>query len=448
MNILKKSILILLLSAVFLFSVLPCAVYATPAHSIGLEFSEADDGKISVSVYIPSPEKLTGIDFSVTLSSENAEIDSFNIKDTDTEKNAVDLDKLPDKAPYNKPYFTYTTAKTSQNLRFSGFFVSSLSSDKDFRLCNIIISKEGELTENDILILSYTINCELCSKTDKQVYSLLKKDISEKENKYSYPAGDADLSGKTDASDARKILRAAVGLDSLSLEELPYANCDYDNKISSSDARYALRVSVGLEKTVMHSFDIMLEDGKKCEDGGNYTFTCKVTGKSFSMEIKNGGHLCRTSHCFSTGKCEVCNEAVKPATGHIYNENGICTVCSASKAELNDITDKLIPLLEEISTYDILADEALQSDKRIDFIRYSQDATKCIKASSELCKNVKGLEQIESHLSQAYKIRFNAFVSVMDDNGEILSTTGNCNIILAAVKQSNKYIDYASYLYE
>lgn len=53
--------------------------------------------------------------------------------------------------------------------------------------------------------------------------------------------GDVDGDGKVTASDARLILRAAVGLETLDLER---ADVDGDGKITSADAREALRTAV------------------------------------------------------------------------------------------------------------------------------------------------------------------------------------------------------------
>ncbi len=58
--------------------------------------------------------------------------------------------------------------------------------------------------------------------------------------------GDMDGNSKVEASDARTILRAAVGLDTLSPEKLKIADTDNDDTLSSNDARTALRMSVGL----------------------------------------------------------------------------------------------------------------------------------------------------------------------------------------------------------
>ena len=56
--------------------------------------------------------------------------------------------------------------------------------------------------------------------------------------------GDVDGDGKVTASDARLILRAAVGLEKI---DTARGDLDGDGKITSSDARDALRIATGLE---------------------------------------------------------------------------------------------------------------------------------------------------------------------------------------------------------
>ncbi len=441
-----KSITVLLLSAVLLFSALPFISFAAPENRINLSFSETEDGKTVISVILPPSDKLTAVDFSLVISSDTAVIEALSTENTDIKNMIYDFDCLPEDSTENE-VFTYTATKKSDRISFSGFFLYSFTTEEDLHLCNIIIQSDREFTENDVFRFSYTLTCEESKETESHAYSLLNKDLSEKKEKRSYPSGDANLDGIVDSSDARLILRASVGLETLCLEESPYADSDCDGKITATDARFSLRFSVGLEEAVLHSFDISLEEGKNCEDGGNYTFTCSITGRSFTMEIANGGHICHDTDCINTGNCEICNEAILPATGHKFDKNGICTECKADKALLDEATEMLIPLLEEIHISDSLADEALHKNMRTDFIFHTQEATKSIRKAAVICQGITGMNKVEEHLMTAYNIRFQAFASVMDENGEILSNASNCNVILTAVKQSNQHIDYASYLY-
>ncbi len=65
---------------------------------------------------------------------------------------------------------------------------------------------------------------------------------------YGYPKGDMNSDGELTASDARMILRASVGLDTLNEQQTALADVDWDNELDAADARLVLRASVGLEK--------------------------------------------------------------------------------------------------------------------------------------------------------------------------------------------------------
>lgn len=414
---------------------------ASPSHEAVLRIENN-----TVFVVIPAPEKLNGIDLTLELDSSDAAFSAVSFEGCDTASTSTDITTMPDAVTATSD-FIYTYNLNTDSVSFSGYFIDSVTKDSDLIIVGFILSNTDSVTENDVLKLSYTLSCELCSKSDSATYSLVSKQIVASLTT-SYPLGDTDADGIVTASDARTILRAAVGLETLSLTNIPYADADYDGTVSASDARHALRSSVGLEKTVMHRFDISLEENALCENGGIYTFTCDITGKTFSMEIANGGHLLTKSDCFSTGKCLVCNNDIQPASGHHFDENGICTTCSADKEQLSTIEAQLIPMLEEINTCDTLADEYLTGGDKSEFISYTQTATKLIKKAAVLCDNVKGMEEIHSHLYRAYKIRFSAFTACTDDDGAIFVNSKNCDTILNAVKLSNTHIDYASYIFE
>lgn len=59
--------------------------------------------------------------------------------------------------------------------------------------------------------------------------------------------GDIDGDGSITASDARHVLRAAVGLEELTEEEFRLADYDRNGELTAGDARMILRMSVGLE---------------------------------------------------------------------------------------------------------------------------------------------------------------------------------------------------------
>ena len=59
--------------------------------------------------------------------------------------------------------------------------------------------------------------------------------------------GDADRDGEVTPADARMILRAAVGLDKLSAEQMKRADLNNDGECTVDEARTVLRAAVGLE---------------------------------------------------------------------------------------------------------------------------------------------------------------------------------------------------------
>ena len=61
------------------------------------------------------------------------------------------------------------------------------------------------------------------------------------------PGGDADGSGDVTAADARLVLRAAVGLETLPDADFIYADVVPDGLLTAADARMILRAAVGLE---------------------------------------------------------------------------------------------------------------------------------------------------------------------------------------------------------
>ena len=432
-----------LISAVLLISVLPFSVCAAPARLIKLEFSEAENGKIIISMLLPPSDKLTTIDFSLELSSEAAVIESISTENAALKDIIYDFGNLPEYST-EKDIFTYTVSRQADRIAFSGFFLDDFTTEVPLHLCDIILEADRDFTVNDTFRFSCSLTYGESKESESLTYSLLNGDIYNNVPKSAYPSGDADLNGIIDANDARIILRASVGLDSPGLEAAPYADSDCDGKITAADARFALRFSVGLEDTILRSFDITPEEVTSCDEGGRYTFTCSITGISFSMDIANGGHICRGSDCINSIKCEICNEDIIPPVGHSFDANGICTRCLADKSAIDAATDKLANLLEEIRTYDILAEESLQNNKKTDFLCYTQEATKCLLNAATLCEEIPDLKAISEQLMTAYSIRFQAFISVTDENGKILPDTNNCNTILSAVKASEEHIAFAS----
>lgn len=127
---------------------------------------------------------------------------------------------------------------------------------------------------------------------------------------------DVNSDGRTDASDARFILRCAVGLEAYTVEQLYAGDTDSDGELTASDARNVLRCSVGMpvestkenyaldslivkvksEYIIDNSFEIALlatENVKDCEllfkdsDGGwFFTVYLKWPGKKNLYRLK------------------------------------------------------------------------------------------------------------------------------------------------------------------
>lgn len=78
-----------------------------------------------------------------------------------------------------------------------------------------------------------------------------------------FVVGDIDGNGKVGSSDARLAMRAAVGLEELTPEQIKRGDTDGDGKITSADARKIMRLAVGLDgEPVAGDVD---EDGKVTE---------------------------------------------------------------------------------------------------------------------------------------------------------------------------------------
>ena len=94
-----------------------------------------------------------------------------------------------------------------------------------------------------------------------------------------YALGDPDNNGKVDTMDARFALRAAIGLNTPTPEQLAAADVDGNGKVATDDARIILRVALGL----MH----LSKDGTHFEDNltaGDLLLAFIETKGTFSPE--------------------------------------------------------------------------------------------------------------------------------------------------------------------
>lgn len=91
------------------------------------------------------------------------------------------------------------------------------------------------------------------------------------------------------ANDARTILRAAVGLETLTPEQKDIADTDGDGKITASDARTALRISVSLDP-VLHYYQKEIVTAPTCTEKGLMKLTCTECEDVQEKEIDALGH--------------------------------------------------------------------------------------------------------------------------------------------------------------
>ena len=78
-------------------------------------------------------------------------------------------------------------------------------------------------------------------------YTKVQARVTEIMNELKLLIGDVDGDGKVTATDARLVLRAAVGLELLTGDAFKKADMDKDGKITAADARLILRKAIGLE---------------------------------------------------------------------------------------------------------------------------------------------------------------------------------------------------------
>ncbi len=157
--------------------------------------------------------------------------------------------------------------------------------------------------------------------------------------------GDVDGNGKITAADARIALRASVGLENLTADQIKVADVDGKPGIAASDARLILRASVGLETLHTHEYKDAITKAPTCTEKGVKTFTCEC-GDSYTEEIAAKGHTEVTDKevaptCTKTGlkggsHCSVCNIVIKKADvvaakGHTpVTDKAVAPTCTAT----------------------------------------------------------------------------------------------------------------------
>ena len=145
--------------------------------------------------------------------------------------------------------------------------------------------------------------------------------------------GDMDGNGLLEATDARALLRMAVGLERPAAGTLPYGDLDADGLLGAADARLALRMAVGLEPLQdRHAYEITDETAPACTEAGALTYQCVFCKKTGALALPATGHafggpVTVPPTCTEAGSqtqtCETCgypSVSVLPATGHAFGE--------------------------------------------------------------------------------------------------------------------------------
>ena len=128
-----------------------------------------------------------------------------------------------------------------------------------------------------ILVLALLVNCVPVTAAD---YDLL--------------LGDVDGDGSLTAGDARTVLRASVGLDTLDKDKQIIADVDFKDSVSAGDARMILRASVGLENidNFYHTHDMQdISVAGSCTEATIRAEKCTTCGMTILSEVTEApGH--------------------------------------------------------------------------------------------------------------------------------------------------------------
>ncbi len=149
---------------------------------------------------------------------------------------------------------------------------------------------------------------------------------------------DADGDGYVTAGDARLILRAAVGLDKIALEDIIYCDADETGDVEAADARIALRTAVALEKSVKCAFVIKESSEASCSKEGHILAECALTGRTAEINTSKLPHsLPADAGCKGEGVCSTCTEKIILDIKHEFKINSCkgeknCINCGLSES--------------------------------------------------------------------------------------------------------------------
>lgn len=145
-------------------------------------------------------------------------------------------------------------------------------------------------------------------------------------NVFAAMPGDTDKDRIITASDARTVLRASVGLETLTEEEFTIADVDKDGIITAADARTILRASVGLEILHIHNYtDWIVTQEPTCTAAGEKQGVCDCEGvKAIAIPA--------LQHSFSDGICTVC--------GEVFTEDSVTIPRLDFTGDISNMTNK------------------------------------------------------------------------------------------------------------
>jgi hypothetical protein len=130
--------------------------------------------------------------------------------------------------------------------------------------------------------------------------------------------GDVNRDGVVNYNDALLVLRASIGLETFSEEDVFYADVDGNPGLNYNDALKILRASINLDK---------LEEEKHDHEWMEATCTtpktCNICG---TVEGSPTGHEWKDATCTDPKTCTKCKAMEGDALGHNYVD-GVCSVC-------------------------------------------------------------------------------------------------------------------------
>lgn len=190
-----------------------------------------------------------------------------------------------------------------------------------------------------------------------------------------YLLGDINLDGKVAASDSRRALRYAVGLENLTADEFRRADLNGDSRVLAADARMILRLAVKLDPLPQHQPVVDAAVAPTCTEigytEGRHCIVCNtilkeqeiVPALGHTYEIEEGvAPTCTEAGLTQGMKCSVCGtvfaeQTAIPATGHNYigtvttqptcTEKGVKTFVCANDAS-HTYTEEINALVHDL----------------------------------------------------------------------------------------------------